>query len=292
MKRFAKYLPVAALTLIMIVGYLAAIRSLDNQAPEQDVVEVTVADITDSLRETINDPSASSAQCIRTLDKLVEAYQIEIETAETAHAADRSKLILISILSFLAAVVMVLAVMLRLRNHNNDVEARMDANMIAVDSLRDELKSAQNELTDVSNRHAELKGEIRRLLASEFKTIDRLSDVYFQFSGTQREKSKIYEEVIQQIQSIGSSEKWASEIEKRVDSLTGGLVERLRSELPSLKEWEVRLFLLNILGFSPRAISIFQNTTLRVTYGRKAALKRKIKAAATKSMAEFIEILD
>lgn len=185
----------------------------------------------------------------------------------------------------LIAVCLVLGILFRMANHSENMESRMETNMIILRDLR-------RELLESTNQNSRLTQSVRDALSSQFAIINELSATYFEVQGTAKEKSKIYDQVMSHIHSITSSDGQLRDLERRVDEYTSGIMSRLRAEMPELKEWEVNLFLYVLLNFSPTAISLFQDTSLKITYGRKSALKRKIKISSAPSKFEFLDVLN
>ena len=75
-----------------------------------------------------------------------------------------------------------------------------------------------------------------------------------------------------------SSDETIRELEQTVDKYQSGLIAEFRTDLPSLKPADYRLFLFSTLGFSTSAISVFlKEEKLDAVYNRKSRLKAKIK---------------
>lgn len=157
-----------------------------------------------------------------------------------------------------------------------------------IDSLEETVKNQNSRLSFQSARHQKLMEDIHELLSTRFNTIDNLCQIYFQHSGD-KDKAKIYNEVMSIITSISESPEMMHELEYRIDKYCDNIITRMRDELPLLKEWEIQLFVFIILGFSSQSISVFQSISIDNVYGRKSALKRKIASSDASSKDEFLK---
>lgn len=132
-------------------------------------------------------------------------------------------------------------------------------------------------LSDKETAIRSVRSDVQELLASQFETLDRLCTIYYEHKGAKREKEKIYEQVMDIIKGFESDRKMTESLERIVDNKLDNLITRFKTDYPQLKEAEQRLFLFIVLGFSNRAISIFQKIKIEVVYNQKSILKKKIK---------------
>ena len=135
------------------------------------------------------------------------------------------------------------------------------------------------------------RDEIRYLLAGRFEHLDRLCSVYFQFKGQSNEKDKISSEVLEIINGIQYDDKIKAKLEETINGNLGDVMVRFRKDFPSVKEHDYMLFMLLILDFSPRAISILQDLKTEVVYNHKSKLKRKIAASNSEYKDEYLSYI-
>ena len=135
------------------------------------------------------------------------------------------------------------------------------------------------------------RDEIRYLLAGRFEHLDRLCSVYFQFKGQSNEKDKISSEVLEIINGIQYDDKIKAKLEETINGNLGDVMVRFRKDFPSVKERDYMLFMLLILDFSPRAISILQDLKTEVVYNHKSKLKRKIAASNSEYKDEYLSYI-
>ena len=135
------------------------------------------------------------------------------------------------------------------------------------------------------------RDEIRHLLAGRFEHLDRLCSVYFQFKGQSNEKDKISSDVLEIINGIQYDDKIKAKLEETINGNLGDVMVRFRKDFPSVKERDYMLFMLLILDFSPRAISILQDLKTEVVYNHKSKLKRKIAASNSEYKDEYLSYI-
>ena len=135
------------------------------------------------------------------------------------------------------------------------------------------------------------RDEIRYLLAGRFEHLDRLCSVYFQFKGQSNEKDKISSEVLEIINGIQYDDEIKAKLEETINGNLGDVMLRFRKDFPSIKERDYMLFMLLILDFSPRAISILQDLKTEVVYNHKSKLKRKIAASNSEYKDEYLSYI-
>ena len=133
------------------------------------------------------------------------------------------------------------------------------------------------ELVNVKDRQNEhLSRLLHELLTKEYKAIDEKCRDYYANSSSQSRR-KVSDEVIAMVDRF-SSDETIRELEQTVDKYQSGLIAEFRTDLPSLKPADYRLFLFSTLGFSTSAISVFlKEEKLDAVYNRKSRLKAKIK---------------
>ena len=77
-----------------------------------------------------------------------------------------------------------------------------------------------------------------------------------------------------------------------LDRNCGDIVQRLRSQMPKLKEDDVRLFIFAASGFSSTTISTILEKDKGIVYNRIWRLKGKISSSEAPDKEDFLEILN
>lgn len=200
---------------------------------------------------------------------------------------------------------------------NRQIEARiseaqnLEKILLEKSSQLDDMTTSRNELVSrLSQRDAEFeriredvrkessasapaiaRDEIRHLLAGRFEHLDRLCSVYFQFKDMSNERDKISAEVLEIINGIQFDSKIQGKLEETINDNLGNVMLRFRKDFPSINERDYMLFMLLILDFSPRAISILQDLKTEVVYNHKSKLKRKIAASNSEYKDEYLSYI-
>lgn len=189
---------------------------------------------------------------------------------EAAHANK------IKIIVFVASLIVIVLLTVIYRSRLKLYRSEAESNILVAQNLRNSIADLENRVEEVVAEKNSRDNEVREMLTARFDLVDRLCGVYYEFSGTPREKTKIYDNVIAEIRAMGDDCEVIAGLEKLVDRSMNNLMADFRRDNPSLKDWEYQLFLFLVLRFSARAISIFQRANIGAIYTRKNSLKRKI----------------
>ncbi len=175
----------------------------------------------------------------------------------------------------------------RKRQHRKE----RNADLAAINHYISLLDSA---ISQIENQHAEnttMREEIADLTAARYDVLNAVCDVLFALPDSNRHSDKSFARVTETIKSLGTSNQNITKIEQETNRNFSNIISRLRSELPDLKEEEIRLFLYIVIGFTPRTLSVILDLPLDTVYNRKSYLKRKIKTASTPSRDDFLHHL-
>ena len=155
----------------------------------------------------------------------------------------------------------------------------------------DEIKSASKlMMLKLEAQHRRETEELQRLVKGRFDAIDELASTYYERRGANEQRA-IYNKVKTLLESYASSAESKQEIETVVDMCYDNVMQRVRSELPQLKEAELDLLRYVYAGFSLRVISVFTGDSVNYTAVKKSRLKTKIAESDAPSKALFIELM-
>ena len=110
------------------------------------------------------------------------------------------------------------------------------------------------------------------MLENRFAEIRELAGTYYEFGYSKKLQKKV--EQLLSFQSFGQD--MFEVIENVVNAKNNGVIEKIRSEFPSITEDNIKLLNLIYAGFSPQEISVIINDTPQNIYVRKSRLKRKL----------------
>ncbi len=169
-------------------------------------------------------------------------------------------------------------------------QIRQEAAMeIRIDELRGLVTEMDVKLTQEQSNRNELKILTDQLFRERLNTLNILCDNYFiNRSLGDKAKNLFYTEFEKQISEL-SSRQSIMEIEDLVNKYKDGIVRKLRTECPALKEKEIDILSFIYAGFSARAICIFMNISRENFYVLRKRIKDKIIKSGSTISQVFID---
>ena len=241
--------------------YIAALKHLEDFM-EKDAVEVSQV-----LKQSL-----SIAQR--------DYYQYEIFEYE----ADVRKLMVICLFSISLLVFgSALLIVLKLKKHQKEEKIKY---IQYAEGIKRQLKDFAND------SYSKLMHQYITSYKSRYETIGALFDQYVQFSGRVNQEKLIYRKVVSMIDELRRDIENINGLEKVLDQDLDGVMSKLRSDLPNLKEKDVALFTYSAIGFDATIISHIMNTSVNSVYIRKSRLKNTIEEKASADNKNiFIQLL-
>lgn len=139
-------------------------------------------------------------------------------------------------------------------------------------AVAQEAENSRNTLLDELDEQKEKEKRLKELLENRFAEIRELAGTYYEFGYSKKLQKKV--EQLLSFQSFGQD--MFEVIENVVNAKNNGVIEKIRSEFPSITEDNIKLLNLIYAGFSPQEISVIINDTPQNIYVRKSRLKRKL----------------
>lgn len=146
---------------------------------------------------------------------------------------------------------------------------RNEALMAEASGLRGAITAKDADLSDLRDR-------LHGMLDSRFAFIDGLCETYYESQGTKRERKAVAERVKCEIESLKDDGQMFAEMERLVNNCRDGMLERLKSAYPSIRETDYRLAVYLACGLSNRTISLLTGVTVENVYQRKSRLRKRI----------------
>ncbi|MDE6375524.1 MAG: hypothetical protein K2L09_07355 [Alistipes sp.] len=157
----------------------------------------------------------------------------------------------------------------------------------ALDEIRHVDKMLQMKL---ESQHRSETREVQQLVRERFAVINELAATYYERKGANEQRA-IYNKVKTLLDTYASQAEGKREIERAVDMCHDNIMQKIRTELPELKETELDLLRYVYAGFSLQVISVFTGDTTNYTAVKKSRLKAKIARSEAPSKALFIEAM-
>ena len=185
------------------------------------------------------------------------------------------------IITFLILGIIAASIILYLRWQNKNQE--IEKNLQLAQSIRDTLRIKEGQLS-------EMNSQIQTLFSQQFNAIDELCNVYFEVKNTKAEKDRIYKEVLNQINGLGTKE--VSQLEIIVNTYRNQLMADFRKDFPLLHTDIYQFATYLFAGFSLRAISIIMNEKIENIYNKKSRLKNKIQSSDSTRREDYLSLLN
>ena len=203
------------------------------------------------------------------LNVQVELLQKNLDSERRERSLIRQRNIMIYVGIAILVVVAILYIWYRMRRKNRDIAQY-------VETIK-ELQLANRNLPD------EMNASIGALYRDRFSELNELCDIYYDHSGSSRQKTLVYDKLSQTITSIKNDRERLDNMEEAVNRYRHNLMAQLREQMPKLSERDMRIALYSFAGFSNRAIALFIDSDPITVSKMKYNLKQKIKRAETDS---------
>lgn len=199
------------------------------------------------------------------LNLQVEMLRQSLDSARREKELTKERNTVIFIIVALVIVTIIVYAVRRLRRKESELAEYIET----VRELRDTLDSIPKDM-------ASSVGELYR---DRFSELNELCDIYYDHEGTARTKSLIFNKLTETIEAIKSDSHRLSELEATVNNYRGGIMQRLREQMPKLSERDMRVALYVFAGFSSRAIAIFIDSDPVSVSKIRYNIKQKIRTA-------------
>lgn len=128
--------------------------------------------------------------------------------------------------------------------------------------------------------------------APRYYVLERLCEQYYIYEGTENLQDKIMKEVKTIIKDLREDPESVKVMESALNDSCNNVVKRLRTQIPALKEDDIRLFVFAASGFSSTTISTILEREKNIIYNRIYRLKGKISSSEAENKSEFLGFLN
>lgn len=157
--------------------------------------------------------------------------------------------------------------------------------------LKGELDALDSLLAVREKAISEVREKLRRAVSSGYGYLDSILKVYYDAGATEAAKKDVMDSVSSLLRDIREEKRIVREFEESVDSFLDNLITNLRRDFPKMKDYYYEMYLLLVLGFTPKAVSAFQGIGVETFYNRKASLIRKLKGHPTPSGINYLDFM-
>ncbi len=138
---------------------------------------------------------------------------------------------------------------------------------------------------------SELRTALRNLEEQHLETLTHLCNTYYENYNAASVTSRVARDTLKAIRGIADREDFFPRLEKHLDNRNDGLMSQLRTEIPTLRENDMRLYLCNALGLSIPAICLLLGEKRDVIYTRRLRLRAKIQESDAIHKERLLEYL-
>lgn len=187
-----------------------------------------------------------------------------------------------------------LEALLSLKAQSEHILRERDSLKLLVDEFgqRNETMVSQIEALKSSKRQMEMdNGEIvEKLFKEKWTALDALCDQYYGLNNSELTATSLVGNLQKEVKKI-VSKKGLVDVVAAVDTYMNGIVTRLRTQCPFLKEEDVNFVALLFAGFSVRAVCMFTGIKYDYFYVKRGRLKTRIQSSDAPDKALFLQKL-
>ena len=204
-----------------------------------------------------------------------ESLQVKENAAHNKQIFTLSTIILASFICILLLIVLYYYEITKRKNAEiaHTIEAIHDVNNI-INNQKREIETTQQ--------------QIAKVFSGQFALLDELLNTYLDHEGSSRNSTVILKEVEKSIASFKTQKK-LDELTTIINKNMNNIIDRLKTQIPSINRNELNLFLYLCAQFSPRVIALFMTDKLENIYNKKSRLKRKIQNSDAQDKADFLQ---
>lgn len=183
-------------------------------------------------------------------------------------------------------------------NEVNVLSANLDESLLSNRALSKELEDAQNSVAILNKKLDEqitdskvLNSVVKDLFTQHFNTLNMLCNEYMEKNDTNiKTKLSIYSSIKSEIDKM-SAKSELMKLEEITNKCNFGVIDRLRAQMPELKESDVVFLMLIFAGLAPRAIALISDISYSNYYTKRRRLKAKIESSSAPDKKLFLSLI-
>lgn len=151
---------------------------------------------------------------------------------------------------------------------------------------------AENLREMISIKDREAQEKIQNLLAERFNVLDNLCRILYEKGNSSLARKQISNEIDSLIRQFSTDKVKLAELSDYVNKNCDGIMDKLKSDFPEMKDLDYRLFLYSVLGFSNSVIAMFLGEEkITAIYARRKRLKNKFKDLSSEYKDDYIKAI-
>lgn len=172
--------------------------------------------------------------------------------------------------------------------------------LLRMEAIKSEMKLREQQIrleekdkanTVLSEKLALYGTTVEETLDFGFDVLNRLSDAYYH-PNTARED--VFRGIIRDyVSDVSSRSRLGDSIETNINIIHDDVLTKLRTEIPSLRDEDIKLFSLCLFGFSYKAINAFypKSSSISASYSRVSRLRKTIEKSGSEYADFFLSFL-
>ncbi len=181
----------------------------------------------------------------------------------------------------------------RMRRKQSEIDNRMSEILALTERITiqemdiEALTSSVNEKNNkpIPGMDSDMRMEL--LFKKQWDTLNMLCNEYLEAGDSHKERTDISKNIEREIDKLRSPKK-LKRIEKSVNEYMDGILSRLKSQCPFLKDTDTTFLMLIYAGFAPRAVCLFTGTSIKNFYAKRSRLRKRIEESDAKDKELFI----
>lgn len=244
----------------------------------------------DILKDSVSNERYKGTVMSAQRDYVVEKLVLqEIKESRNLYLSITS---IVSILAVLAFVVFYYNRRLKIRSMEMENLMLQISDMEQIVTTKDTTISGLNDqIQTVKDETILTKDKVKQLYDQKYQQLNSLCISYFNGQNSLFAKNAIYREVQKIIEGFVSDDKAFRELEAMTNSVNDGILNKLKKELPQIKESDYRFFCYIFAGFSSRSISLLMQENIDTVYQHRSRWKKRIESMDIPSKALFLKFL-
>ena len=241
---------------IIIISYKSRVKDRDNFLEKIHSLESDISESSGALEEMRNDVAKKQSE-IREANSHLSSLHQEIEKLKSEREADNST-------------------RKDLESKLSGLQKQAEEDAYRINELERDLADSESIMKKRQQIISQSKDFIEKTMGERYRTLDSLASRYYDLKGKSAERNEMFNEIIRQFENIRTDRTTISSFEDLINRSLDNLMIRFRHDFPKMSDPDRLLFMLTVLDFSPKAISIFLNIPVSRFYNRKSSLKNKI----------------
>lgn len=246
-------------------------------------IEAQTGNYADAIEAMNNAYAAQLDIYERTLNASVSRallHEQEAQTREMKRQLSRSHFLIMTFAVFFLLLVMVLLLLRRKCQLQEEIVSR---------EREYKIEQYANMVEELRSRLAIAIGENHSAMDLGFDTLDRLCDSYYTSGHKKSEKLLQAFEIL--VFRFRKDKEYLHSFQDRVDTLHGGILTLMKTQLTDFSDEDYLLLSLVISGLSYNSISVILDTNKSNVYNRVSRIRRRIENTEAEDKALFLDAL-